>query len=339
MFAQFNGGAGDGFDKKNVSYYLNGLSTAILFSGGSGDGFDKQSYSGSVSGLNLSDLFNGGTGDGFVKTQYGGFLNDLGAIVLYNGGSGDGFDKISFSSSVSGISTEVFYTGGQGDGFSNDQVQSFLNGLSLDVLYKGGSGDGFAKSQFSGTLIALPIQLISFDALNKETYVLVKWITESEKDNDFFTVERSQNGVLFQNLIIVPGQGNSNTIQVYTTNDNNPLNGRSYYRLKWTDKDGKSAYSAIRSVLFKQKDKKDFLLFPNPNDGNIVYVQLDGITNIETISVSLSDMQGRIYYQTEKPSITGNRIAITLSQKLAKGSYVVRVIRNNEPSAKILIVQ
>ncbi len=63
------------------------------------------------------------------------------------------------------------------------------------------------------------------------------------------------------------------------------------------------------------------------------------LSNNEKISVTLSDMQGKIIYQSERPSITGNRIAINLSQKLPKGSYVVRVIRNNEPSAKILIVQ
>lgn len=335
----YQGGSGDGIDMNSISAYLNGINTNVLYSGGRGDGFVNIQGSFALNGTNLSDLYKGGAGDGFDKKQYGGFLNDIGAIVLYNGGSGDGFDKKSFSGSVSGLSSEVYFSGGEGDGFTNAQVQSFLNGLSLDAIFSGGSGDGFARSQFSGTLIALPIQLISFDAINKETYVLVKWVTESEKNNSFFTVERSQNGILFNNLVVVPSQGNSTTVQVYTTNDNDPLQGRSYYRLKWTDIDGKSAYSAIRTVLFEQKENKDFLLFPNPNDGNIVYVQLDGITNNDKIAISVNDMQGRIVYQTENPSITGNRIAINLSQKLPKGSYVVRVIRNNQASAKVLIVQ
>ncbi len=249
----YQGGSGDGVDNKIAFFILNGTNLAVLYSGGSGDGFVNSAASFSLSGTNISDLYKGGSGDGFDKKQYGGFLNDIGAIVLYNGGSGDGFDKKSFSGSVSGLSSDVYFSGGEGDGFTNAQVQSFLNGLSLDAIYSGGSGDGFAKSQFSGTLIALPIQLISFDAINKETYVLVKWVTESEKNNSFFTVERSQNGVLFNNLVVVPSQGNSTTVQVYTTNDNDPLQGRSYYRLKWTDIDGKSEYSAIRSVLFNQK--------------------------------------------------------------------------------------
>ena len=71
----------------------------------------------------------------------------------------------------------------------------------------------------------------------------------------------------------------------------------------------------------------------------MVYAQLDGFTNNENISVSLADMQGRIIYQSQKPNISGNRIAINLSQQLAKGSYVVQIIRNGETSAKVLIVR
>lgn len=335
----YQGGAGDGFDKNRVSAYLNGTNTTILYNGGRGDGFVNSAGSFSMNGADLANLYTGGNGDGFDKKKFSGFLNNTGAIVLYNGGSGDGFDKKTFSGVMNGTSTEIFYRGGDGDGFSNAQVQAFVSGLSLDAIYNGGDGDGFAKAEFSGTLIALPIALLSFDATAREKYVLVKWVTASEEDNDFFTVERSRNGMLFDKLVILPGQGNSRKVQVYTVNDNDPLQGRSFYRLKWTDMDGQSAYSDIRSVLFNQKIAKDFLLFPNPNDGNIVYVQLNGLLPNETISISLADMQGKIIYQSQNPAITGSRIAMTLSQKLAKGSYVVRVIRNGESSAKVLIVR
>ncbi len=334
----YQGGAGDGSDQNMISSWLNGVHTSVLYTGGIGDGFVSSTASLFLNGANLASLYTGGSGDGFDKMTYSGFLNNTGAIVLYNGGSGDGFDKKIFNGLLDGTSSEIFYSGGSGDGVDYAQIQSFLNGVSLDVLYGGGKGDGFAKADFSGAIV-LPIELLSFDATAKETYVLVKWVTASEQDNDFFTVERSQNGALFNNLAVVPSQGNSQMVQAYTINDHDPLQGRSYYRLKWTNVDGQSAYSDIRSILFDNKSSKDFLLFPNPNDGNTIYIQLDGLATNEDIAVSLSDMQGREVYKLQKAPVTGKRISIHLSQNLAKGSYVVQVIRNGAPSSKVLIVK
>ncbi len=335
----YQGGSGDGVDRNRVSSFLNGSKAEVLFSGGRGDGFVSNTASLYLNGTNLDILYQGGLGDGFDNNQYEGFLEGTGSFVLYNGGDGDGFDKKSFSGSVGGLSSDAYFSGGAGDGFSNAQVQAFLNGLSLDVIYNGGDGDGFANALFSGTLIVLPIELISFDAIKQEDYVLVKWVTEGEKSTPFFTVERSQNGVLFKNLVVVPGQTGSSLVQVYTTNDRSPLKGRSYYRLKWIGADGQSQYSEIRSVLFDQKNQKDFLLYPNPNNGNNLFVQLEGVEQDEKISVSLLDLQGKVIYQTNTPSIAVNKISIPLNGKLPKGSYVVRVIRNQEVSSKVLIVQ
>ncbi len=368
VFAQFNGGSGDGMDKSTViqtnlngiiggiiplyqggggdgstqniiSSWLNEANQSVLYTGGGGDGFVSSKASLFLNGISLASLYTGGSGDGFDHKKFSGFLNNTGAIVLYNGGIGDGFDKKSFNGFLDGSSSEMFYSGGSGDGVEYAQIQSYLNGVSLDALYGGGEGDGFAKADFSGAIV-LPLELLSFDATAKEMYVLVKWVTASEQNNEFFTIERSQNGALFNNLAVVPSQGNSQTVQAYAINDHDPLQGRSYYRLKWTNVDGQSAYSDIQSILFDHNNNsKDFLLFPNPNEGNILYVQLDGITSNEKISFSVTDMQGKILYESQNPAIAGNRINITLPKQLSKGSYVVQVIRNGVPSTKILIVK
>ena len=198
---------------------------------------------------------------------------------------------------------------------------------------------GFAFATYNGAIIIVPLKLISFDAVKRDDYVLVKWVTENEQDNNFFTIERSQNGLLFQYLAKVASQGNSTSTQIYNENDRNPLPGRSYYRLKWTDADGKSLYSEVRSVLFPANSGKDFILFPNPNDGSVVYLQLENIQANETISITVSDMQGKGIYQAQRPSISAGRISINLPSTLAKGMYSVTVLRNGERSTKILIVQ
>lgn len=335
----YQGGSGDGFDHNIISTFLNGANTNMLYSGGSGDGFVNNRASFYLDGTNIQALYSGGSGDGFDKETFNGFLNNTGAIVLYSGGSGDGFDHKTFSGIIDGTSTEIFYAGGVGDGFDHAQIQTYLSGTSIDVLYNGGEGDGFAKAKYNGTLIVLPIELLSFDAAAKENYVLVRWVTASEQGNDYYTVERSQNGMLFNKLMVVPSKGNSNTIQTYTVNDNDPLKGRSYYRLKFTDVEGRSEYSDIRSVLIDNNKSKDFLLFPNPNEGDMVFVQLDGISQNEKIAVSLTDVKGKIIYKTQNPTLTGNRIKINLPKQLGKGSYIVQVIRNGEASSKVMILR
>ena len=335
----YDGGRGDGFSKKQFNNSLDGVDLETVYTGGIGDGFSKKQFNNSLDGTDLETVYTGGIGDGFSKITKGGSLSGVPIAVLYNGGLGDGQDKLQFAAGLNGIITSVFFSGGVGDGFSKVQVQALLSGTSIEALYDGGDGDGFAKAAYNGSLIVLPVQLLSFDALAKETYVLVKWETASELDNDYFTIERSQNGVLFNKLMIVPSKGNSQTRQVYAENDNDPFMGKSYYRLKWTDLTGKSEYSEVRSVLFESSANKDFLLFPNPNDGKMVFVQLDNIQANEAISITVSDMQGKKIYQSQKPSIASGRISINLPAALAKGKYAVTVLRNGERSTKILIVQ
>ena len=84
------------------------------------------------------------------------------------------------------------------------------------------------------------IELLFFNAkLENNTYVDLTWSTASEINNDYFTIERSQNGVYFQEFDIVEGAGNSTHKINYSLIDRDPFDGISYYRLKQTDYDGK----------------------------------------------------------------------------------------------------
>jgi hypothetical protein len=117
----------------------------------------------------------------------------------------------------------------------------------------------------------LPISLTRFTAeiANNKTVVL-NWETASEQNNDFFTIERSQNGQHYSSLAKVKGAGNSTASQTYTHTDENPLNGTSYYRLKQTDYDGRSeTFRAIPVKLNKLTGAiTDISISPNPFDEN-----------------------------------------------------------------------
>jgi hypothetical protein len=97
----------------------------------------------------------------------------------------------------------------------------------------------------------LPIELLSFTATPRNSVVDLAWSTASEQDNDHFTVERSADAEHFEDVLRMPGAGNSEQVLRYSATDHAPLAGRSYYRLRQTDHDGSSALSEVVPVLMQ----------------------------------------------------------------------------------------
>ncbi len=96
--------------------------------------------------------------------------------------------------------------------------------------------------------LSLPIELISFTGEKKEKNNELFWITATEFNNDYFTVEKTLDGIDFEIVGIENGAGNSNQYLNYSMVDYNVRNIINYYRLKQTDFDGKYVYSDIISI-------------------------------------------------------------------------------------------
>lgn len=112
----------------------------------------------------------------------------------------------------------------------------------------------------------LPIELAYFDAQKVEDQVQLNWLTASEVDNAFFTVERSADAVSWNPVVAIQGAGTSMQPQSYNALDSFPFQGISYYRLKQTDFNGAFEYSEIRAVDFEFSGIK---VFPNPSNAQI----------------------------------------------------------------------
>ncbi|MFM7217262.1 MAG: hypothetical protein ACKO1U_04510, partial [Bacteroidota bacterium] len=93
-----------------------------------------------------------------------------------------------------------------------------------------------------------PVAVSSFTIHPNKGGILLKWSTASETDNDFFSVERSEDGVSWKPIGHQPGAGNSQSINHYHFTDNQPFQGRSYYRLGQTSFNGNKSYYQILSI-------------------------------------------------------------------------------------------
>lgn len=88
------------------------------------------------------------------------------------------------------------------------------------------------------SISTLPIELESFNAIPNNTGIELNWITASESNNDYFELQRSENGLEFVRLEKIPSKapnGNSNSNILYAYQDVNPVKGINYYRLKQVD--------------------------------------------------------------------------------------------------------
>lgn len=62
--------------------------------------------------------------------------------------------------------------------------------------------------------------------------VRVDWATSAELNNQYFYIDRSTDGVNFEQLAAVPGAGTSSQFHAYVWTDVNPPSGTIYYRLR-----------------------------------------------------------------------------------------------------------
>lgn len=167
----------------------------------------------------------------------------------------------------------------------------------------------------------LPIELTSFVALTDEDRVQLKWSTASELNNDFFAVERSSTGEVFQELFRVTGAGTTNLARSYEAFDEAPLAGPSFYRLRQTDFDGSIAYSNVVRV---EMDADSFwAITPNPSDGELLELTFARQPE-QHLAIEVRDLKG-VTVLRSVGNFNSSRIELKPSERLASGVYVVTV--------------
>ena len=182
--------------------------------------------------------------------------------------------------------------------------------------------------------ITLPINLIDFTAKHQGGETLLDWSTSSEHNNDYFTIERSKDGLLWEELIDVDGAGNSSNLLHYSTNDRDPYTELSYYRVKQTDFNGEYSYSQIEAINIKGTNNSIFTAFPNPFKTSF---NLHFFENTEyPITIGIYDQLGRKVY---KKLITEQveTVEIDFEKNFPKGAYFIKVNTNLEQMVKKII--
>ena len=167
------------------------------------------------------------------------------------------------------------------------------------------------------SIVTLPVGYTNWEAHLSQDVVRMSWTTDSETDCDFFAVERSTDGLVWETLAFVDGHGTTTQTNSYTFNDESPKEGVNYYRLKQVDSNGSSTLTNIIPVEYQVIIQLG--MYPNPTKGQ-VFIQQD---QYPIKSVSLVGVGGR---KVDMEFSAGDNGVSVNCQSLAKGTYTTVVI-------------
>jgi hypothetical protein len=174
----------------------------------------------------------------------------------------------------------------------------------------------------------LPVQLLNFQALCKDGAVTLQWATATEINNDYFVVEKSNNGDTWAQVEIQPGGGNSNSIRYYQSVDTKPFNGVSYYRLRQVDYNGDQEHFGPVSVTCIGLNNTDYaLIYPNPTNGEFI-IELNAGNAYGDGVIEIMDMLGRKVVVRNINVQKGNNIFTFKDEQLRAGTYHISLQLN-----------
>jgi hypothetical protein len=166
----------------------------------------------------------------------------------------------------------------------------------------------------------LPIEILYFTAKPAEARVELDWATATEVNNNYFTIEKSKDGVNFEFMQKVNSEalnGNSSAVLHYKIYDLTPYDGINYYRLKQTDFNGNYKYTSIAQVTF---DIKSFVsVFPNPASNNIF---INVSADYDNADLKITDAIGR---EVLSQKVNASNVNSVSTNSLIPGMYYVTI--------------
>lgn len=256
----------------------------------------------------------------------GGGGGSVGNSASHGGGGGGGQGVVIYSSAqpTTNVTTQT----------NNGAAGADNNSGNINAGSGGGSnGGGISSLPPSGT--PLPIKLVKFRGELEKDKIKLSWTTASEKNSNYFLIEKSLDGINFSEIGKVFGNGNNNQTNEYSIYDYLPGSGLNYYRLKQTDYSG-FEYSSL--IYINYNTPFDFSVFPNPTDKESSFIVKCDLSGWENADVYLFELTGKelAHYRYKQ----SDKIEMSIkNMNLEKGIYLLKLQIGDNNKIKKLSVQ
>lgn len=170
-----------------------------------------------------------------------------------------------------------------------------------------------------GEIVALPVELLSFQGQREGQQVRLDWTTSVEINNDYFEVEHSTDNIYFEPVGQVQGQGNSQSAHAYTLRHSRPVSGINYYRLKQVDFDGSIYRSSVIAVLFDSENGLDVHIW---QENGVIKVRAFAESSLD-LEANVYDLAGRKILSKTLPLAAGENLFLLNGLPLGAGNLVL----------------
>lgn len=196
------------------------------------------------------------------------------------------------------------------------------------------SADFFRSWTLSNQNSPLPIQISSFTDQCDNGTALIQWISQSELNNDFYTVKKTMDNLHFETVGKVKGAGTTSLPSDYSLVDNSPYGGTSYYYLYQTDFDGNSTEVGV--IPFTGCGSQNITTINGYNTTNYIEIDINSVS-ADNYDISLVNMLGQTLVDETRAVATGNN-EFRLENTVSHGIYILNVKNDKINYSKKLVL-
>ncbi len=186
--------------------------------------------------------------------------------------------------------------------------------------------------------IVLPVTLEYFTGVQNNNKNVLNWKANCTSDKATFEMERSGDGIHFAAFTSLTAD-QQRCGQPFAINDEHPLSGINYYRIRVIDPNDKYYYSNTIALTVKSKGFEILTISPNPVANENAVLKINTGEKVQ-VSIVITDFTGRTVVNQAALLSTGINQVILNTRQLARGAYQVTTYAPGEtPQTTRLIKQ
>jgi len=188
--------------------------------------------------------------------------------------------------------------------------------------------------QFTGNITLTNFRGVFTD----QQEVDLNWVTMMESEVDYFEIQRSGDGLNFQDIDSVESKMKitTNDYQLqYSYKDTHPLMGTSYYRVKVVGKNGNINQTPV--VQINNSAVEGTRIYPTLIQNNTVFIETN--KNLRGAKIEFFDLTGKKISETNWETLADRQmVQVSKSGILPTGTYVARLTAKGQNVKNQLVI-